>query len=84
MGVWPMNLHTPDINLVGVVKYMSFYTHEYYCRKADGNLFKLPIQNSASLNEFYKGRFLISLREKWEHQGQGMHKEPSWRLTPTR
>ena len=70
MGVWPMNLHTPDVNLVGVVKYMSFYTHEYYLRKADGSLFKLPIQNSASLNEFYKGRFLISLREKWEHQGQ--------------
>ena len=40
---------------------MSPYTHEYYLRKVDGSLFKLPIQNSASLNEFYKGRFLISL-----------------------
>ena len=49
---------------------MSFYTHEYYLRKADGSLFKLPIQNSASLNEILQRPFLISLREKWEHQGQ--------------
>ena len=49
---------------------LTFFTGAYHVIGPDGEMTRLPLQESADLAGFYAGRLLFTLREAWEVDGQ--------------
>lgn len=67
-GVWPWVIHRPGQTLPIVIRSKTFFTSQYYLVSDKGEHTKVPIQESAEIKGYYKGHFIISLREAWSVQ----------------
>lgn len=68
IGVWPAVMAAPGETVVAAVRSLTFFTAEHYLAEQGGKLLKLPIQNSAEVRGYFKGRILLSLREAWARE----------------
>jgi len=70
IGIWPRVMDSGEETLALVDQSLTFFTGAYHMIGPDGKLMRLPLQESADLAGFYKGRLLFTLRETWKVDGQ--------------
>ena len=70
IGIWPRVLDSGKATLPMIDQSLTFYTGAYHLIGDNGQLQRLPLQDSADLAGFYAGRILFTLREAWEVAGR--------------
>lgn len=67
MSIGASHDHTPGYSRSFVYRSIAFYNNELFLLKDDGQLVKIPAQNSAS-KYVHKSTLALELREDWEYQ----------------
>ena len=70
IGIWPRVMDSGEETIALVDQSLTFFTGAYHVIGPDGEMTRLPLQESADLAGFYAGRLLFTLREAWEVDGQ--------------
>ena len=70
IGIWPRVMNSGEETLALVEQSLTFFTAAYHLISSNGNLIRLPLQDSADLVGFYAGRLLFTLREDWKIRGE--------------
>ena len=70
IGIWPRVMDSGEATLPMIDQSLTFYTGAYHLIGDDGQLRRLPLQESAALAGFYAGRILFTLRDAWEVAGR--------------
>jgi len=63
IGIWPRVMDSGEATLPMIDQSLTFYTGAYHLIGDDGQLRRLPLQESAALAGFYAGRILFTLRD---------------------
>ena len=70
IGIWPRVMDSGEETIALVDQSLTFFTGAYHVIGPDGEMTRLPLQESADLAGFYAGRLIFTLREAWEVDGQ--------------
>lgn len=70
IGIWPRVMDSGEETIALVDQSLTFFAGAYHVIGPDGEMTRLPLQESADLAGFYAGRLLFTLREAWEVDGQ--------------
>ena len=69
MGIFGSTMHSSrgDVKLIG--KWKTFFTYQYSVYEK-GKLTKIPMPESASLNDYFMGHFIVQLKKDWDVKGK--------------